>query len=723
MKEYAKSRPLLNYPYTITVQRSHKKGQYENKRLLCEDIFTFDIETTSFFFDRDKKPFLYKPGYDPEYWAGIYAGAVPYIWQFGINDTYYYGRDIDDFYKLLNDFPKDLQIRIAVHNLSFEWHFLDKLTWTDVFAKNTHKPIKAKCEEFPNIEFYCTLSLTGRSLASWGEFLHVPKAVGDLDYNQMRTPLTPLTRTEMGYCKQDLKVMYEGLKDELKIYGSVWKLPLTSTGKVRRIVKELLMQDEDYRRYIKELIPEDAYQYDLSLKVFAGGYTHANRLFFNILWYNINGKDGCHVDYTSDYPFQMVARKFPCTGWSLCANKLPDPATFEDKAYKMHLSFKDIECQKANTYIPVNNKVTLVNADVDNGRLIKASSCDIWVTELDWDIIRKVYKWKSVRVLEIWEADKDYLPIQFVNYILQLFHDKTVLKGVNDAECALQKGRLNGLFGMCCTALLQSIIVWKTEDLEWDIKRITTKDINDRLAELRRWGDKRYFLNFDWGVWTAAWARWMIWNDIIIPYDRMVMYSDTDSAFICKYIDFTEYNKKQTNLLFNVCMERGIDFEKTQPKNKKGKQSFLGTLTYEEEFTEFKTLGAKRYCERWKSDGQLHMTVAGINKGAVTCLNDDLNNFKNGAVFDKDEKDVSKLLHTYIDDMPDITFPDGYVSHQRRGVNLRPNGYRLTVDATYKQILEKLSERTVSEAYENHLKSVWDDEIDELIEYAMGKEG
>lgn len=723
MIQYEKSRALLNYPYTITVQRSHKKGQYENKRLLCEDIFTFDIETTSFFFEQDKKPFLYEPGKDPEYWAGVYAGGLPYIWQFGINDTYYYGRDIDDFYKLLNDFPKDLQIRIAVHNLSFEWHFLDKLTWTDVFAKNTHKPIKAKCAEFPNIEFYCTLSLTNRSLASWGKYLGMPKLVGDLDYNQMRTPLTPLTKTEMGYCERDLKVMYEGLKDELKVYKSVWKLPLTSTGKVRRIVKELLMADDEYRRYIKELIPEDAYQYDLSLKVFAGGYTHANRLYFNIIWYNIAGRDGCHVDYTSDYPFQMCCRKFPCTGWALCENRLPDPTTFKDKAYKMHLSFKKIECQKANTFIPVNNKVKLVGAEVDSGRLISAESCDIWVTELDWDIIRKVYKWKSVRVLEIWEAEKDYLPIEFVNFILQLFHDKTVLKGVNDAECALQKGRLNGLFGMCCTALLQANIIWKTDTDEWDIKSITVQDIEDRLKELRRWGDKRYFLNFDWGVWTAAYARWMIWNDIIIPYDRLVMYSDTDSAFMSKYIDFTEYNKSQSKLLYDVCTERGIDFEKTQPKNADGKKSYLGALTYEEEFTEFKTLGAKRYVERWKCDNELHMTIAGINKEAVSCLHNDISEFKNGVVFDKDEKDVSKLLHTYIDDMPAIKFPDGYVSHQRRGVNLRPNGYRLKVDKTYSEMLGELAENTVPVAYENHLKSVWYDDIDEIMDSIFGEEG
>ena len=730
MELYEKSRVLLNYPYTVTIQRSHKKGQYQNKRILCEDIFTFDIETTSFFFDRDKKPFLYKPGMDPEYWAGIYAGAVPYIWQFGINNTYYYGRDIEDFYKLLNDFPEDMQIRIAVHNLSFEWHFLDKLTWSTVFAKNSHKPIKAKCAEYPNIEFYCTLSLTGRSLASWGKFLNMPKRVGDLDYNQMRTPLTPLNDTELGYCERDLEVMYVGLLDELKVYTSVWKLPLTSTGKVRRIVKDMLMSDEDYIKYIKELVPENAYQYDLSLKVFAGGYTHANRLFFNRTWFNPDGLQGEHVDYTSDYPFQMVARKFPCTGWSMCENRIPDIKNFKDYAYKMHLSFKNIRCRKSNTYIPINNKVKCINAKVDNGRLIKADECDIWLTELDYDIIRQVYRWgdsddpnEGVKVLEVWEAEKDYLPLMFVEYILQLFHDKTVLKGVNDSECMLQKGRLNGLFGMCCTALLQAEIIWKTDEEDWSIKRITKEDIETRLKELRRFSDKRYFLNFDWGVWTAAYARWMLWNDIVIPYDMKVMYCDTDSAFLNEKIDFSNYNRSQTKLLKKVCDERGIDFEKTQPRNQKGKQSFLGTLTQEEEFTEFRTLGAKRYVERWRSDGQLHMTVAGINKDAVSCLKDDIENFKNGVVFDKDEKDVSKLLHTYVEDMPHIKFPDGYISKQKRGVNLRPNGYRLKTDATYDELLGNISEASHVEAYENHLKSVWYDDIDEIIDQEFNKYG
>lgn len=143
----------------------------------------------------------------------------------------------------------------------------------------------------------------------------------------------------------------------------------------------------------------------------------------------------------------------------------------------------------------------------------------------------------------------------------------------------------------------------------------------------------------------------------------------------------------------------------------------MGNLTTEEEWKEFRTLGAKRYVERWKADGALHLTVAGINKEAVSCLNDDIENFKDGLVFDKDEDDVNKLLHTYIENMPSITFPDGYVSHQRRGVNLRPNGYKLKIDPTFEDIIKGI-DTTHNESYENHLKSVWYDDIDELIESA-----
>ena len=132
----------------------------------------------------------------------------------------------------------------------------------------------------------------------------------------------------------------------------------------------------------------------------------------------------------------------------------------------------------------------------------------------------------------------------------------------------------------------------------------------------------------------------------------------------------------------------------------------LGAFGEEERFSEFRTLGSKKYVQRLKSSGKLEMTVSGINKEAVEALHDDINNFTAGVVFDKDLKDVSKLLHTYFDRQPDLVFPDGYVSHQRRGVNLRPNGYRLRKEKEPEQIIEDLASGARVTEYDKALRGV-----------------
>ena len=699
---------LTNYPFTIRTQVSHKKGEADKRRIFCEDIFTFDIETTSFFYDIDKKPFLYHPGEDPDYWCGINAGGLPYLWQFGVNDHYYYGRDFADFYRLLEDFPDNMKIRIFVHNLSFEWNWMDGLTWNKVFAKSPHKPIKASCAEFPNIEFLCTLSLENMSLADWGDTLGIPKLVGFLDYNRMRTPLTPLTDEELQYGQRDLEVMYAGLKRELETYQSVWKLPMTSTGKIRMVCKDLLLCENEYRNFIKKLVPENPYMYRTSMLVYAGGYTHGNRCFVNRTVYNDDGKHGGHYDYTSSYPFEMVVGKMPMTTWEYVAKKIPDDSRFEDYAYKMHLIFKDLRSELQNTYIPFSHCECVLPV-LDNGRVRKAKQCELWCTEQDWQIIKQAYTWESVEVVEMWEARKDYLPKKFVEYVLELFALKA-----NDPK---YKPFVNGLYGMCVTALLQSEVEWNDEDGEWHIHRITEEKVIEHLEKLRRFKDNRYFLNYDWGVWISNGSRVRLWNDLIIPYDKHVIYADTDSIFTDIALDVSAYNKTIDERLKKVCDIRGLDFEKTRPySKKKGYKTPLGQLTIEPEWTEFKTLGAKKYCERWKKDGALHLTISGVSKDAVSLLKDNIDNFADGFVFDKDEPDVHKLMHTYFDSQPDITFPDGYVSHQRRGVNLRPNGYRLSLDASFDDLAKGIMNEAKSESYQNHLRGIWYDDIEELVD-------
>lgn len=715
MQPYMKKRVLKSFNYKVKETRSHKKGESQNKTTYCEDIFTFDIETTSFFYDDKLRPFLYRAGKDPEYWREQNAGALPYLWQLGINDDYYYGRELSEFYEALADIPNHIKIRIGVHNFAFEYAFLQDLHWDFVFAKSRHRPIKAICLEFPNIEFYCTYALIDRSLEEWGEALGFPKLVGNLNYNKMRTPLTKLTKKELDYAERDLKIMYEGISEELQIYGSVWNMPLTATGAVRKIAKETLMGNDDYKRYIKKLIPSNWYQYATSRKVFWGGHAHGNRCFTGITWINKDGEHGDHVDYISAYIAQMVRRKgFPCSGWAYAPKELPDPEKdLERKAYKLHLKFYKIRCEKQNTYIPFN-KIKSENAVLDNGKLISADMIDIWCTDLDYYIIRKMYTWgnnrkdekEGVEVLEAWYSYTDYLPKTMVSILLDLFNKKTMLKYVNDIEYRRAKRTLDSIYGMCATSMIQANITWDINKEEWGIERVTAQDVEEKIHKLKYWKDNRYFVNYDWGLYISAWSRYTLMMDLIIPNDRNCMYSDTDSAFLNKKIDILKYNDSIEKIMMEVCKARGLDPELIRPKNCKGEKQVLGALSREPEFSEFRTLGSKRYCERSRETGELSITISGINKEAVECLKNDINNFRDGTVFDKDSKEVSKLLHTYVERMPVITFPDGYVSHQRRGVNLRPNGYRLRAERSPEEIIKDISKGAQVSEYDKHLRGV-----------------
>ena len=184
----------------------------------------------------------------------------------------------------------------------------------------------------------------------------------------------------------------------------------------------------------------------------------------------------------------------------------------------------------------------------------------------------------------------------------------------------------------------------------------------------------------------TAYARRNLWK-CILSVDENCLYSDTDSIFALGHQDFSWYNDEVTQKLKAVCDYYAFDFERTRPVKKNGKKSPLGVFDKEDDCTEFRTLGAKRYVERRSGDGKLHLTVAGINKGAVELLHNNIDNFKDGFNFDKDKKPVHKQLCTYTTEQPPITWPDGYRSTYTHGINLRPTGYNLGMTEDYKALI------------------------------------
>ena len=669
----------------IEIHRSHHKKKNGKSPITkyCNSIMTFDIEVSSAWLENGKV-ISYRKGESADYWNNLQPLALCYIWQFSCDGVVYYGRELRDFLRVLDDLPNDVEIIIWVHNLSYEFHFLTNiLTWDSVFARSSHKPIKAKPKEYPNIEFRCTYMLTRLSLATWGEQLGVAKMVGDLDYDKLRTPLTKLTDKELKYCEMDCLVVEAGIKSYLKKYKKQRFIPMTQTGTVRQEVKEILMCDEEYVKKIKRLVPKSPEEYKRLQTVFAGGYTHANRYWSG---QTIEGHIE-HYDFASSYPTVMVAEKYPMTPWLYLGSEMPSEDSFEDYAYILILKFSQLKSISLNTYIQAS-KVNAKNMKLDNGRVISADELTITITEQDYITIKNNYEWEDLEVIKAYRSKKDYLPKPFVEYILELYANKTELKDVEGKEELYMQSKqyINSMFGMCVTAIVQAEVELVGD--EWIVKPLTRDFVQHKLEQLSQSNprEKRYFLSYSWGCWVTAYARRNLWK-CIESCDHDVLYCDTDSIFVLGKHDFSWYNDDITKKLKTACKKQNLDFNKTRPKTPKGKEKPLGIFDSEDSCIEFKTLGAKRYVERREGDGKLHLTVSGINKGAVELLNDDIDNFEDGFNFDKDADCVTKKLSTYIVDMPTVKWNDGYISTYTHGINLRKNGYVLSMTDEYKKLI------------------------------------
>lgn len=187
----------------------------------------FDIEFSSFYNNGQKVSIMYE-------------------WTFSINGEVIYGRFWKDFLELCKilsnqlDLSPDRHLIIYVHNLSCEFQFIRKLfEWDNVFALKERKVCYAITKT--GIEFRCSLLLSGYSLANLAKQLNkfkIRKLVGDLDYNKIRTPITPLTDKELGYCINDVQIIIAYITELIIRDKGIVNIQLTKTGYVRKFCRD-----------------------------------------------------------------------------------------------------------------------------------------------------------------------------------------------------------------------------------------------------------------------------------------------------------------------------------------------------------------------------------------------------------------------------------------------------------------------------------------------------
>lgn len=680
------------------------------KNIYDDNIFTFDIETVSLFninnkwqtFDYSKSGKYYRDN-------KIDKIAVPYIWQFGANETVYYGRELYDFETVLLELSDPLITKfIFVHNLSYEMVFLidiiEKNNWhiTNMCARNLRQPIQFKIEEL-NIIFRCSYMLTNLSLAkSAKKYTNLEKAVGELDYNKGNfSPLCSLTNEELHYCEMDCITLYHIIKyfrDSENGYRHIKSIPLTQTGEVRFALR----QELDYY-YIKkqwELVPNE-YMYCALMMAFQGGITHANVLYTKQILHNI-----WSYDFASSYPY-CLTYPMPSEPFHLIRESQID------KLKDTHSILYQIEIYNArsklyNHYLSrskLSNLKQGVNGCVDNGRMVSFEYAEMTCTDLDLEMIKSSYDCKIV-IKRAWASFNRYLDRRVLMFILERYKAKTELK--NDKSQAdfymKMKQQLNSVYGMMVTNQLKTGICYENgewfshnfDDIVTDKNGNKVRFIDLKLEEMKHSYSTLAF--YAVGVWTTARARYNLWRNIQ-KLDSDVIYYDTDSIKgkgekVKEVIN--DYNNEVIEHLKQCAKDNDIDIEYFMPKDDKGNERPLGlfecettNLNGKHGYLEFCTLGAKKYCYR-DEKGDLHITVSGVRKEAVTGLKDDITNFKEGTKFDYEVS--KKLTHCYIDNQTQATYTDidgnKYTTKQKHSIVLQPTTYELGITDEYESLID-----------------------------------
>lgn len=615
------------------------------KKKVLNVAAAFDTETSSFY----SKPDEYKT-------------ALCYIWMFGVENEVIYGRSLEEFSMFINTLNQRLYIEgvkliVYIHNMKYDFQFIKKyFTWDNVFTKSKRDILYARVG---NIEFRDSLVLAGgRSLAYIGKNLRAKgfeKAVGDLDYHKVRTPITPMTEQELHYCEMDIRVLIQYIREKIEDDGDITKIPYTNTGYVRRYVKNECFKN---RRQYMELMDDLTMTpgcYQAAEQAFMGGATGPNIKYIGKTFI----EPVTSYDIKSSYPYVMCTGYYPMSyGVPVKDNECITYLESDKYCSIFTLEVFNLLPQEFNDFcFPISESkcISLIGASTGAGRVISAKYIKMICTELDLDTYRKFYQigWDNMRISFMRVFKRGRLPKPIVKSVVNFFFNKTTLDGVigREAEYMISKNMLNAIYGMMVEKPVRPDFTYNSGIIEKGIVDYVQKVINYNEKHSR-------FLFYPWGVWVTAQARWRLY-DAILECGPDFIYCDTDSVKILhadKHKAYFDYvNNEAYSKMLECAAYLNMKPSEVIPKSPKGKEKILGVWEKEWVARRFKTIGPKRYLIEFE-DGELMLTAAGVNKeGALYYLinrqffngEDVFDNFNEGLVIPADYS--KRLIASFIE--------------------------------------------------------------------------
>ncbi len=650
-------------PGTIANIETQKRGRGNprtRKKVYYKDVIcAFDIETTRL--------------------ADI-EQSIMYIWMLHIhNHVTIIGRTWEELKNLFLQIREELQdntLCIFVHNLSYEFQFLRAIydfLPEEVFAVDSRKVLR--CSMFDNkIEFRCSYLHTNMSLAEYTNKMDVEhkKLDGEeFDYTKERYPCTPLTEKEIAYCIHDVVGLCEALEKEMTIDGdNLYTLPLTSTGYVRRDAKQAMRKI--HPAFVKNQLP-DLHTYEMLREAFRGGDTHANRFYSGRIIKNMKS-----ADRSSSYPDVLCNCQFPVSPFfhagRVSYNTLLNMIVVRKKAVIMRVAISKLRLHDdlwGAPYLSKDKSRRIEKGAFDNGRILSAEYLETTITDVDFKIILDQYDFDDLCAFNVSYARYGKLPRSLIDTVIAYYKAKTELKNVPGQEIYYMKSKnkLNSIYGMMAQNPVKQDIVYNSG--VWSTA-------NEPEAEILDESNRKAFLCYQWGVWCTAWARYRLQEGIKLAGENFV-YCDTDSVKYIGDIDWTAYNKQR---------EKDSKASGAFATDPKGITHYMGVYEADGEYSEFKTLGAKKYAYNYEAGGKTYVTIAGVTKksgGEELDENGGLKAFSPGFTFVK-----AGGTEAIYNDEPEIktVVRDGKQINITPNIVIKDSTYTLGITAEYTSLLK-----------------------------------
>lgn len=540
-----------------------------------------------------------------------------YVWQWRFHELgiTVVGRRWSEFLDLMEDLQsvmsEKMWLVVLVHNLSYEVQFLEGIypfTSDDLFCLKSRTVLRA--DMFSHFELRCSYRHSNMSLAKYLEKFNVEhkKLSGEeFNYKKLRYPWTELTERELEYAENDVLGLCEAYSEEMRLNGDdLYTVPSTSTGYVRREIKQAMKPKYTYLKYQQP----DPHLYELLTKAFRGGDTHANRFYSGIVLHDVRS-----FDRSSSYPDVIVNCEFPTTKFQPVRffDKFDIlEASYHGRASVFTIRFTNIRLRNeyfANPYLSYSKcrilttrevkrekKISIEeDVDKDNGRVLRAGALETCLTDVDYRIVNEVYCWDCCEILDLYTARYDYLPKEYTDLVKSYYIGKTSLKGVEGKEFFYDKSKalLNALYGCMAQNAVKD-----------EIKFVNGEYVTETVkpAEALEKFYRQPYCMYQWGVWVTAWARYRLF-EMQKLCGRKLVYWDTDSVKFVGDVDFSGYNR----IRMRDSKKHGAFAD-----DPKGTRHFMGVAEPDAEYKLFKTLGAKKYV--YEDEKGVHVTIAGVDK-------------------------------------------------------------------------------------------------------------